>query len=175
MGRTKSVVLINRAPVLTLWAKVVAERLGFDRDEALSLAKKLAGMNAQSKGRSLGIYKPAAAHKAAKKAGQGEEFWIDLCGRSVPAVQTSEGIRAVDKDKPVDPKAAARYLEQKFSDELEEVERAMTTLVKSFKREELAGCAYELYEKFRPRIPEGVRGWGAKGALDLDLLSSLGG
>jgi hypothetical protein len=27
---------INRAPVLTLWAAVVAERLGFDRDEALS-------------------------------------------------------------------------------------------------------------------------------------------
>ena len=24
---------INRAPVLTLWAAVVAERLGFDRDD----------------------------------------------------------------------------------------------------------------------------------------------
>jgi hypothetical protein len=30
---------INRAPVLTLWAVVVAERLGFDRDEALSLGR----------------------------------------------------------------------------------------------------------------------------------------
>ncbi len=28
---------INRAPVLTLWAAVVAERLGFRRDEALTL------------------------------------------------------------------------------------------------------------------------------------------
>ena len=27
---------INRAPVLTLWAAVVAERLGFDHDEALT-------------------------------------------------------------------------------------------------------------------------------------------
>src|ERR1044071_1145062 len=32
-------ILINRAPVLTLWAAVVAERLGFDREEALSLGK----------------------------------------------------------------------------------------------------------------------------------------
>jgi hypothetical protein len=34
---------INRAPVLTLWASVVAERLGYDREEALSLGKCLAG------------------------------------------------------------------------------------------------------------------------------------
>jgi hypothetical protein len=33
--------------------------------------------------------------------------------------------------------------------------------------------AYPLYEKFRPSIPPGVRGWGAKGELDLDLLRSL--
>ena len=47
---------INRAPVLTLWAAVVAERLGFQRDEALSLGKALAGLNVQSKGQRLGIF-----------------------------------------------------------------------------------------------------------------------
>ena len=31
-------IYINRAPVLTLWAAVVAERLGFRRDEALTVA-----------------------------------------------------------------------------------------------------------------------------------------
>ena len=50
---------INRAPVLTLWAAVVAERFGFDRDEALSLAKAVAGLNAQSKGRRLEYSNPA--------------------------------------------------------------------------------------------------------------------
>ena len=30
-------ILVNRAPVLTLWAAVVAERMGFDPAEALSL------------------------------------------------------------------------------------------------------------------------------------------
>ncbi len=33
----KDVILINRAPVLTLWAAVVAQRLGFDHDAALTL------------------------------------------------------------------------------------------------------------------------------------------
>ena len=41
------VVLINRAPVLTLWAAVVAERLGYDYAAALSLGKALAGLNAR--------------------------------------------------------------------------------------------------------------------------------
>ena len=35
---------INRAPVLTLWAAVVAQRLGFDEDEALSLGKAVAAL-----------------------------------------------------------------------------------------------------------------------------------
>lgn len=30
---------INRAPVLTLWATVVAQRLGYDRQAAVTLAK----------------------------------------------------------------------------------------------------------------------------------------
>ena len=34
---------INRAPVLTLWAVVVGERLGFKHEEALTLAKGLTG------------------------------------------------------------------------------------------------------------------------------------
>jgi hypothetical protein len=40
-------VTINRAPVLTLWAAVVAERLGFERVEALTLGKAVAGLTAQ--------------------------------------------------------------------------------------------------------------------------------
>jgi hypothetical protein len=44
---------INRSPVLTLWAAVVAERLGFGRDEALTLGRAVAELNVYSKGRSL--------------------------------------------------------------------------------------------------------------------------
>ena len=171
----KHTIMTNRAPVLTLWAAVVAERLGFDRDAALSLGKAMAGLTAQSKGRHLGIYKPAkrAGDEPAKKAGLGEEFWVDLCGRPIPAKRTNSGVRAVVRDKPVDPDAAARYLEQKLGDALHSVREAMTELAKAFDRGELADRAFALYEQFRPAIPEGRRGWGAQGQLDLDLIRSL--
>ena len=44
-------VKINRAPVLTLWVAVVAERQGFSREAGLSFGKAISGMLAQSKGR----------------------------------------------------------------------------------------------------------------------------
>jgi hypothetical protein len=68
-------VTINRAPVLTLWAAVVAERLGFDREEALTLGKAVAGLTAQSTGQQLGILTPSPVEvlrkreEAAGKAG----------------------------------------------------------------------------------------------------------
>ena len=49
---------INRASVLTLWAAVVAERLGFDWEEALTLGRAVAGLNAYSKGKALGLFEP---------------------------------------------------------------------------------------------------------------------
>jgi hypothetical protein len=37
----------------------------------------------------------------------------------------------------------------------------------------LAAQAYALYEQFRPKIPEGKKGWGAAGELDLDQIRAL--
>jgi hypothetical protein len=167
-------VLINRAPVLTLWAASVAERLGFDRDEALSIGKAVAGLNAQSKGRRLGIYKPAPQEpKKARAKKRGEEFFVELAGRQVPAVSTDDGVRAVIKDKPSAPQGVERYLESKFGESLGPVRDAMRHLAKSFRPEELSQNAFHLYEQFRPAIPEGVTGWGAKGRLDLERIRSL--
>ncbi len=171
------VISINRAPVLTLWAAVVAERLGYDRDAAMTLGKCLAGLNAQSKGRRLGIFGPPKATERGgvpKKVGLGEQFWIELCGRPLPAKNTAGGVRAVIKDKPIDPGSVQRYLAGKFGDDLDRVRGAMTTLAEAFEPEDLNYDAYQLYEAFRPKIPAGTRGWGAKGELDLDLIRALG-
>ena len=43
MHELSGTIRINRAPVLTLWAEVVAERLAFDRDTALTLGQTVAG------------------------------------------------------------------------------------------------------------------------------------
>ncbi|HUS47277.1 MAG TPA: hypothetical protein VM098_04105 [Phycisphaerae bacterium] len=170
-------IMINRAPVLTLWAAVVAERLGYERETALTLGKAVAGLNAQSKGRMLGIYGPPKAPERGgppKKTGLGEDFWINLCDRGVPVKNTDDGVRAVVKDKPIDPKSVQRYLDGKFGQDLPSVREALTHLAEAFEPEELAGQAYSLYEQFRPQIPAGRRGWGAKGELDLAFIRSLG-
>jgi hypothetical protein len=175
-GMTRTIVTINRAPVLTLWAAVVAGRLGYDGDAALTLGKAVAGLNAQSKGRMLGIFGPpkkAEGGGPPKKAGLGEDFWVEICGRGVPAKNTDEGVRAVVKDKPIDPASVRKYLEGKFKDDLPGVREAMEALAGAFKPAELEEVAYKLYERFRPRIAAGKRGWGQKGALDLDLIRSL--
>jgi len=171
---TTMTVFINRAPVLTLWAAVVAERLGFDHDEALTLGKAVAGLNAQARGRRLGIFKPheEKPHKAREKE-PGETFLVEVCGRTVPALNTEDGIRATIKGKPISPDNVERYLEGKFGDDLGRVKKAMQALAKAYKPKELAVAAYHLYEQFRPEIPSGVRGWGATGDLDLSRIEAL--
>jgi len=171
---TERNILINRAPVLTLWATTVAERLGFDRDEALSLGKAVAGLNAQSKGQRLGIFKPVPQEvKRARAQKRGEEFLIEICGRQVPAINTPTGVRAVIKNQPIEAKSVERYLESKFGESLATAWEAMRELSKAFRPEQLSANAFSLYEEFRPAIPAGVRGWGAKGNLDIDRIRSL--
>lgn len=165
---------INRAPVLTLWAIVVAERLGYAHDAALTLGRAVAGLNAQSKGRSLGIFKPS--EKAAEKEEgrkKGEEFSVELLGRAVTVVQTEAGIRAAIKGKATEPESVERYLKSKFGEALPDVQKAMEKLARSRQPDALAAQAYSLYEEFRPEIPAGTKGWGAQGELDLEYVVSL--
>jgi hypothetical protein len=167
---------VNRAPVLTLWATIVAERLGYDHKTALTLGKAVAGLNAQAKGQRLGIFeKPKDRPLKIKKktAKSTEEKVVVLLGRPVPTVQSAEGLVAAIKGAPIDPKSVEKYLYQKFGEDLTEVRDAMETLAKSMKPVKLASEAYGLYEKFRPAVPEGQKGWGVKGELDFSLIRSL--
>ena len=170
-------ITVNRAPVLTLWAAVVAQRLGFKKDEALTLGRAVAGLNAYSKGVSIGVFEPTPREvRARRKALRPEETMeIDLLRRSVPAVRTRDGLRALSKGRPIEPGSVERYLESKFGDALEDVREAMEQLARSTRPAELARDGYAMYERFRPRIPAGKKGWGAKGVLSLDTLRALGG
>jgi len=165
---------INRAPVMTLWATVVAERLGYDPEAALSLGKAVAGLNAQSKGRRLGIYKTSGEQEAIKsKPKPPEPTIVSLLGRPVPTLQTKYGVRAAIRGEAIEPKPVQEYLVKKFGADLVEVRKAMEALARSLEPETLEAQAFGLYEKFRPQIPEGKRGWGAAGDLDLGLLQRL--
>jgi hypothetical protein len=167
-------VSINRAPVLTLWAAVVAQRLGFHEDEALTLGKAVAGLNAQSKGRRLGIFKPQEEKPAKARTKEKDEvFRVEVCGRPVPARNTADGVRAVRGKQPIEPASVRRYLEDKFGEDLGAVRAGLRKLAKAYRPQELAEKAYALYEQFRPQIPAGKKGWGARGDLDLGRIERL--
>ena len=147
---------------------------GFRCDESLSLGRALAGLNAQSKGRRLGIFKPHAEKPTtARERKRGEEIWIELCGRPVPARSTADGIRAVSGRASVTAESAEAYLETKFGDDLDAARGALAALAQAYRPEELAAKAFGLYEAFRPEVPEGRKGWGAKGVLDLRKIRTL--
>jgi len=170
---------INRAPVLTLWGVIVAERLGYDHAEALTLGKAVAGLTAQSKGQRLGIYTPAEEEldskggKVTREHAAGEELMVEVVGRRVPAVQTEHGLRATVKGAEIDPKSVERYLEKKFGAELAEARLALEALAQSYPPQDLERRAFALYEQFRPTVPEGIQGWGAAGDLNLEHIRRL--
>lgn len=154
----------------------MAERLGYDRDTALTLGRAVAGLNAQSKGRRLGIFEEPKDRldEGRLKAWEAKgRFTVPMLGRQVPAVRTAHGIRAATEDRPMDPESVRRYLEQKFGEDLDDVRAALESLAGAYQPEKLATQAYSLYEKFRPSVPEGEKGWGAKGELDLNYVRSL--
>lgn len=173
--RDRQAVEINRAPVLTLWAAVVANRLGFTWDESLTLGRAVAGLNAYSKGKSLGLYKPRPkeTRERRRKMSRGERISVDLLNRAVPCVQTDDGVRALSKDKPIDPDSVTRYLEGKFEDALGDAKTAMQNLARSVSPSQLVDEAYDLYTQFRPDIPSGKKGWGASGRLDFRTIDKL--
>jgi hypothetical protein len=172
-----TVVSINRAPVLTLWGAVVAERLGFDHDEALTLGKAVAGLNAYSKGVSLGLFEPtpqALREERSARARKAGVFHVELLHRAVPVLRTKDGLRAAARDgKAADPSSVQRYLESKFGEALGPVSAAMINLADSLETDRLAREAYAMYEKFRPEIPAGTKGWGAAGRLDTAAIAQL--
>jgi hypothetical protein len=117
------------------------------------------------------LFLPKTSKAQARK--RGEEFFIENCGHQVPAVNTADRVRAAIKNKPIEPKCAERYLESKFGKSLDTVSVPMRDRAKTFRPEELSRNVFSLYERFRPAIPEGVTGWGAKGTLDTDDIRSL--
>jgi hypothetical protein len=164
---------VNRAPVLTLWAAVVAERLGHPPDTALSLGSAVAGTAARAKARRLGIaedHAPQDAHPTRDAPRQA----VPLLGRQVAVTQAADGtLRAAGPDgAPAPPEPVRRYVERAFGTRLGEVRAAMEALAASLPPEELNRAGFRLYEAFRPDVPDDVRGWGAKGALHLERIRS---
>ncbi len=174
--RSPRAVRVNRAPVLTLWAAVVAHALGHPWDEALTIGRVVAGLAAHRKGVALGLYepRPAEAKPARRARPPGETRRITVLGFPVEEVRTPEGWRALDSQgRPIQPAAVERYLRRRFGAAYPAVRQALEELAAAYPPAELARRAWRLYEAFRPQVPRGVAGWGKKGVLDLERVRAL--
>ncbi|GAA6062582.1 hypothetical protein JCM10212_004177 [Sporobolomyces blumeae] len=158
--------IVNRAPVMTAWATVVAEHLGFSRQEALSIAHVFTNLNATSKGVALGI-KPAS--ELEEEIGASQPF-VELLGRKVPVLSTqSSGWRALSNGAVAEPSKAFAYVQSAFRQQMGAVIGAMRLLANSFEPNELNRKGYGLYLDFRPDSD----GWGKKAELKMSTILDL--
>jgi hypothetical protein len=98
--------------------------------------------------------------------GAGEKHCtVRLLGREVPVSRSSDGgLLLAAHDAPA---AVRAYFARAFGDRLGEVRAAMEALAAPLPPEELNSVGLRLYERFRPEVPQGVEGWGARAMLDI--------
>ncbi|KAJ3856364.1 hypothetical protein EV368DRAFT_71684 [Lentinula lateritia] len=165
--QSKSTV-VNRAPLMTAWATVVAERMGFQREEALSIASSYTEMNALSKGVSLGIYKEGK-QKGLEAAKGGTQPYVDLMGRR-PLYQIQNNCwRALHNGTPAQPSTAYAYLSRSLRQTMPFIMGALRLLVSSFTPQEINEKAWGLYTHFRPA----GEGWGERSEVRCTTILAL--
>ncbi len=167
----------DRAPFLTLWATVVARRLGYGEQEALTLGSAVASLAFPGKGRTRNgsTGSPSRLRKCPAPDGRGPLLqWTELMGRHVPTFLTESGLRAVNGSEQIDPDMVRRHLESVFEDHLALLEAKLTELASTYAPEVLAFVAMPLCNTaFRRRLPAESGGREHKGALYLRITEQL--
>lgn len=161
---------------MTLWASVVAERLGHPPDLALSLAKTVARTAARAKARRLGIAEESDQAKDRHDAAPAKpQETILLLGTQIRLTHDADGVVLADGGGKPEPAAPVRtYISKAFGEHLGAVREAMEDLAGRYDPLELNRVGFRLYEQFRPEVPHDAKGWGAKGVLDLDRIRAAG-
>ena len=130
---------VNRAPVLTLWAAVVAEHLGHPPDTALSLASAVAGAASRAKARRLGIAEERDHAEDAKAAAPAPaRDTARLLGKKIRLAHDADGVvLAEGEGKPVPAAPVQAYVAKAFGEHLAAVRKAMEDLAARHEPEEL--------------------------------------
>jgi hypothetical protein len=181
-------ILVNRSPVLTLWAAIVAMTIfpkmndngSLTLEEALSFGSALASITAKGKGEHLGIFTPSATVETShhnKNTGDddndGSRRTFSLMGTTLQIVSTSAGLRALGADsKEQEPEKTWKLLKQRFGTALGHVAHEMRQAAKKA-GDGLEATAFDFYIHIRPNIPSGTKGWGAHGHLDINKIQNF--
>jgi len=96
---------------------------------------------------------------------------IRLLGRDIPVPPAEDGtLRIEDDGKAASARGVQPYINRPFGDCFPEARAAMEALAASVPPEELNRVGLRLYARFRPEVPEGTMGWGAKKKLRLERI-----
>ena len=153
---------VGRRPVLVLWGTIVAERLGFERDEALTLGRALVSLGGRMTDPPPEVLTPAKIAQRRDELYPGQTIDVAFIDRVVCMTKAPEGLRAVVKNQPIDPASVEQYLGEKFGDHIDSVAAAMISLAETLPPSQLIECALDLYERFRPETNE----------LDIDQITA---
>ena len=186
---TKDTILINRSPILTLWATVVAKKLfRLSLEEALTFGSACAANCAHAKGARLGIFGNSedkkqesgsnvestareASIKSEAEPGPSKSTYT-LLNQTIEANQTPVGLRAIGNGEEQDPHRIWKSLTKKLGDDLSFVLQQME-LAAEQAADDLVATAYSYYLHIRPDIPSGTKGWGAHGHLKVSKLTDF--
>jgi hypothetical protein len=174
-GESKDEILINRAPVLELWAATVTSFLYPDVswETSLSAGSAISTLCAISKGRAIGTIDkpdPSAAEKKKKKKQRSKGDQLDELEVMSFRLKLKDGHVLVG-DTPK--KANEQTLIKKFGEAAyEQVKKTFRDSLQSWsgQKDELNAQAFHHYEVFRPTVPKGQMGWGRKGVLNLQTV-----
>ena len=175
-------IIINRAPVLELWASSVTHFLhpSLSWNTCLSVGGAISTITAISKGRSIGkVDKPdpgAAQEKREKRKEKADEQGLDELEVMSFHLRLKDG-EAMVGDKPK--KAGEEALRKKFGGDgkYERVRGAFEEALGAWKgkEDELDARAFGMYEDFRPSVKPGQAGWGRKGELRVETIREVVG
>jgi hypothetical protein len=89
-----------------------------------------------------------------------------------PAGKHRRRTAADDGERPTDPATVERYLGKAFDEHLSTVSAAMEARADRYEPVELNRISFRLYEAFRPDVPPGNEGWGAKAVPEIGTIVS---
>lgn len=171
-GKSKDDIIINRAPVLELWAATVTSFLypELSWETSLSAGSAISTLCAISKGRAIGTIDKPDSSKAEKKKQRYKGDQLDELDVMSFHLKLKDGYVLIG-DKPKTPneqtlikkfgEAAYEHAKETFQDSLQSW---------SGQEDELNAQAFHHYEVFRPTVPKGQKGWGRKGILNLQTV-----
>lgn len=170
---TGDAIIINRAPVLQLWASCVAQFVHpeLSWETCLSAGSAIATITAIAKGRSIGTVEPKDPEK--KKEAQRDKKDTDVIEVMQFKLHVKDGLVVVSSGDNKGKPGSEGALRAKFGEgNYERAKKAFEQSLQSWKGDEsgLNEQAFGFYEDFRPSVAAGQKGWGRKGELNLETV-----